>query len=258
MLDNKVVICGVDTSTLPKIKKEESLELLQKISKGDSLAKETFINANIRLVLSIIKRFPSAKVSRDDMFQAGCIGLIKAVDNFDLSVGVAFSTYAVPMILGEIKRILRTNNSLRVSRSIRDTAYHVLKARGELERQDEIATPSKIAQKLSIAEREVVYALDAISDPVSLYDPVYSKEGEELYLVDQISDEKQNDERWAENVALKTAVDKLGDRERKILYMRYFEGRTQTEISGAVGLSQAQVSRLEKNALKVLKTKISY
>lgn len=258
MLDNKVVICGVDTSTLPKIKKEESLELLQKISKGDSLAKEKFINANIRLVLSIIKRFPSAKVSRDDMFQAGCIGLIKAVDNFDLSVGVAFSTYAVPMILGEIKRILRTNNSLRVSRSIRDTAYQVLKARGELERQDEIATPSKIAQKLSIAEREVVYALDAISDPVSLYDPVYSKEGEELYLVDQISDEKQNDERWAENVALKTAVDKLGDRERKILYMRYFEGRTQTEISGAVGLSQAQVSRLEKNALKVLKTKISY
>ena len=258
MLDNKVVICGVDTSTLPKIKKEESLELLQKISKGDSLAKETFINANIRLVLSIIKRFPSAKVSRDDMFQAGCIGLIKAVDNFDLSVGVAFSTYAVPMILGEIKRILRTNNSLRVSRSIRDTAYQVLKARGELERQDEIAPPSKIAQKLSIAEREVVYALDAISDPVSLYDPVYSKEGEELYLVDQISDEKQNDERWAENVALKTAVDKLGDRERKILYMRYFEGRTQTEISGAVGLSQAQVSRLEKNALKVLKTKISY
>ncbi len=258
MLDNKVVICGVDTSTLPKIKKEESLELLQKISKGDSLAKEKFINANIRLVLSIIKRFPSAKVSRDDMFQAGCIGLIKAVDNFDLSVGVAFSTYAVPMILGEIKRILRTNNSLRVSRSIRDTAYQVLKARGELERQDEIATPSKIAQKLSIAEREVVYALDAISDPVSLYDPVYSKEGEELYLVDQISDEKQNDERWTENVALKTAVDKLSDRERKILYMRYFEGRTQTEISGAVGLSQAQVSRLEKNALKVLKTKISY
>ncbi|MBR2322717.1 MAG: sigma-70 family RNA polymerase sigma factor [Clostridia bacterium] len=258
MLDNKVVICGVDTSTLPRIKKEESIELLTKISKGDETAKQKFITANVRLVLSIIKRFPSAKVSRDDLFQAGCIGLIKAVDNFDLSVGVTFSTYAVPMIIGEIKRVLRTANSLRVSRSIRDTAYQVLKTRGELERQDEIATPSKIAEKLSIAESEVVYALDAISDPVSLYDPVYSKEGEELYLMDQISDEKENDERWTENACLKTAMDKLDEREKKILYMRYFEGRTQTEISGAVGLSQAQVSRLEKSALKVLKTKISY
>ena len=258
MLDNKVVICGVDTSTLPRINKEEIIELLTKISKGDETAKQKFITANVRLVLSIIKRFPSAKVSRDDLFQAGCIGLIKAVDNFDLSVGVTFSTYAVPMIIGEIKRVLRTANSLRVSRSIRDTAYQVLKTRGELERQDEIATPSKIAEKLSIAESEVVYALDAISDPVSLYDPVYSKEGEELYLMDQISDEKENDERWTENACLKTAMDKLDEREKKILYMRYFEGRTQTEISGAVGLSQAQVSRLEKSALKVLKTKISY
>ena len=258
MLDNKVVICGVDTSTLPRIKKEESFELLTKISKGDESAKQKFITANVRLVLSIIKRFPSAKVSRDDLFQAGCIGLIKAVDNFDLSVGVTFSTYEVPMIIGEIKRVLRTANSLRVSRSIRDTAYQVLKTRGELERQDEIATPSKIAEKLSIAESEVVYALDAISDPVSLYDPVYSKEGEELYLMDQISDEKQNDERWTENACLKIAMDKLDEREKKILYMRYFEGRTQTEISGAVGLSQAQVSRLEKSALKVLKSKISY
>ena len=258
MIDNKVVICGVDTSTLPRIKKEESIELLTKISKGDESAKQKFITANVRLVLSIIKRFPSAKVSRDDLFQAGCIGLIKAVDNFDLSVGVTFSTYAVPMIIGEIKRVLRTANSLRVSRSIRDTAYQVLKTRGELERQDVIATPSKIAEKLSIAESEVVYALDAISDPVSLYDPVYSKEGEELYLMDQISDEKQNDERWTENACLKIAMDKLDEREKKILYMRYFEGRTQTEISGAVGLSQAQVSRLEKSALKVLKSKISY
>ena len=172
MLENKVVICGVDTSTLPRIKKEESFELLNRISKGDEIAKQKFVTANIRLVLSIIKRFPSAKVPRDDLFQAGCIGLIKAVDNFDLSVGVTFSTYAVPMIIGEIKRVLRTSNSLRVSRSIRDTAYQVLKTRGELERQDEIPTPSKIAEKLDIAEREVVYALDAISDPVSLYDPV--------------------------------------------------------------------------------------
>lgn len=258
MTDNKVVICGVDTTTLPRIKKEESIELLTKISKGDQVAKQKFITANVRLVLSIIKRFPSAKVSKDDMFQAGCIGLIKAVDNFDLSVGVTFSTYAVPMIIGEIKRILRTANSLRISRSIRDTAYQVLKTRGELERQDEIPTPSKIAERLSIAESEVVYALDAISDPVSLYDPVYSKEGEELYLMDQISDEKENDERWTENAALSSAMKKLGEREKTILYMRYFEGRTQTEISSSVGLSQAQVSRLEKNALKVLKTKISY
>ncbi len=258
MTENKVVICGVDTSTLPRIKKEESIELLTKISKGDQIAKEKFITSNVRLVLSIIKRFPSAKVSRDDMFQAGCIGLIKAVDNFDLSVGVTFSTYAVPMIIGEIKRILRTANSLRVSRSIRDTAYQVLKTRGELERQDEVATPSKIAERLSIAESEVVYALDAISDPVSLYDPVYSKEGEELYLMDQIKDEKETDERWTENAALSSAMKKLGEREKTILYMRYFEGRTQTEISSSVGLSQAQVSRLEKNALKLLKTKISY
>lgn len=258
MTDNKVVICGVDTTTLPRISKEESIELLSKISVGDQVAKQKFITANVRLVLSIIKRFPSAKVSKDDMFQAGCIGLIKAVDNFDLSVGVTFSTYAVPMIIGEIKRILRTANSLRISRSIRDTAYQVLKTRGELERQDEVPTPSKIAEKLSIAESEVVYALDAISDPVSLYDPVYSKEGEELYLMDQISDEKENDERWTENAALSSAMKKLGEREKTILYMRYFEGRTQTEISSSVGLSQAQVSRLEKNALKVLKTKISY
>ena len=258
MLDSKVIICGVDTSTLPRIKNEESLELLKKISLGDTIAKEKFINANIRLVLSIIKRFPSAKVSKDDMFQAGCIGLIKAVDNFDLSVGVTFSTYAVPMIIGEIKRILRTANSLRVSRSIRDTAYQVLKTRNELERRDEAPTPYKIAKALSIAESEVVYALDAISDPVSLYDPVYSKEGEELYLMDQISDEKENDEKWTENAALSSAMKRLGEREKTILYMRYFEGRTQTEISSSVGLSQAQVSRLEKNALKVLKTKISY
>ena len=258
MTDNKVVICGVDTTTLPRISKEESIELLTKISVGDQVAKQKFITANVRLVLSIIKRFPSAKVSKDDMFQAGCIGLIKAVDNFDLSVGVTFSTYAVPMIIGEIKRILRTANSLRISRSIRDTAYQVLKTRGELERQDEVPTPSKIAEKLSIAESEVVYALDAISDPVSLYDPVYSKEGEELYLMDQISDEKENDERWTENAALSSAMKKLGEREKTILYMRYFEGRTQTEISSSVGLSQAQVSRLEKNALKVLKTKILY
>ena len=254
---NKVVICGVDTSTLPKITKEESRELLLKIKSGDQNAKNKFITANVRLVLSIIKRFHNAKVSKDDMFQAGCVGLIKATDNFDLSVGVLFSTYAVPMILGEVKRLLRTNNSLRVSRSIRDTAYLALKTRGELEKKDILATPEVIANTLGIAEKEVVYALDAISDPISLYEPVYNKEGEELLLMDRIEDDKQNDERWAENVSLKNAVNKLDERERKILYMRYFEGKTQTEISSMVGLSQAQVSRLEKTALKTLKNKIN-
>lgn len=256
-MQEKVEICGVDTRLLPKITKSESDELLLKIKNGDESAKNTFITANIRLVLSIIKRFPSAKVSKDDMFQAGCVGLIKAIDNFDIKFGVAFSTYAVPMVLGEIKRIIRTNNSLRVSRSIRDTAYQVLKTRGELEKKDVVATPTAIASSLGIMEQEVVYALDAISDPVSLYDPVYSKEGEELYLMDQISDEKENDERWTENACLKTAMDKLEEREKKILFMRYFEGRTQTEISSEVGLSQAQVSRLEKTALSTLKLKMS-
>lgn len=253
---NKVVICGVDTSKLPRITNEESKELLLEIKKGNEEAKNKFIMANIRLVLSIIKRFPNAKVSLDDLFQAGTIGLIKATCNFDLKFNVMFSTYAVPMILGEIKRVIRTNNSLRVSRSIRDTAYQVLKTRGELEKKDIIATPDIIAKELNILEKEVVYALDAISDPVSLYEPVYSKDGEELLLMDQISDECQTDEKWAENVALKNAVERLGDRERKILYMRYYEGKTQTEISSAVGLSQAQVSRLEKTALSTIKLKM--
>lgn len=252
----KVNICGVDTKTLPRLSKGESDLLLDKIKKGDEYAKSQFITANVRLVLSIIKRFHGAKVSKDDMFQAGCIGLIKAVDNFNLSFNVTFSTYAVPMIIGEIKRIIRTNNSLRISRSIRDTAYQVLKTRTELEKKDILATPQNIANELSIPESEVVYALDAISDPLSLYDPVYSKEGEELYLMDQISDVKECDDRWAENIALKCALEKLEEREKKILYLRYFEGRTQTEISMEVGLSQAQVSRLEKNALKILHAKL--
>ena len=253
---NKVIICGVDTSTLPKLKKGESVELLKRIKAGDVNAKTEFIKGNIRLVLSLIKRFRNTKVSEDDMFQAGCIGLIKATDNFDLSVGVMFSTYAVPMISGEIKRLIRGANSLRVARSIRDTAYMALKTRGELEREDVVATNDKIAEKIGVKESEVVYALDAIADPVSLYEPVYNKEGEELLLMDQIKDEKQTDERWTDNVMLKNAVEKLSEREKKILYMRYFEGRTQTEISSSVGLSQAQVSRLEKSALKEIRSKI--
>ena len=256
-MNNKVFICGVNTSDLPRLAEKETLELLKKAKAGNEVAREEFIVANMRLVLSVIKRFWSKNKSSDDVFQAGCIGLIKALDNFDLSVGVKFSTYAVPMIIGEIKRLLRDGNSMRISRSIRDTAYQVLKTRGELEKKDVTATPEVIAKELNIAEKEVVYALDAISDTISLYEPVYSKEGEELLLMDQISDEQQNDEKWAENVSLKCAVEKLDERERKILYMRYFEGKTQTEISSSVGLSQAQVSRLEKTALKTLKHKIS-
>ncbi len=254
----KVDICGIDTSNLLKLTQTQSQELLLKIKEGDKKAKETFTIANARLVLSIIKRFPQSKISPEDMFQAGMIGLIKSVENFDLSVGVRFSTYAVPMIIGEIKRIIRQHNSMRVSRSIRDTAYKVLQARSQIESEiGDKATMAQIAERLNIAEREVVYALDAIADPVSLYDPVYNKNGDELLLMDQIGDEKNTDEKWTENVALESALSKLEERERKIVYMRYYEGKTQTEISSEIGLSQAQVSRLEKSALVRLKKGIS-
>ncbi len=253
----KVEICGVDTSGLPKLSAKENEELMLLIKKGDKKAREKFIVGNMRLVLSLVKRFRAKNGASDDVFQAGCVGLIKAIDNFDISVGVKFSTYAVPMIIGEIKRFLRDGNSLRVSRSIRDTAYRVLKAREEIERGDEEATIDKIASHLGVAEREVVYALDAISDPVSLYEPVYNKAGDTLLLMDQLKDEKCSDEIWTEHVALSDAMQKLGERERKILFLRYFEGKTQTEISQEVGISQAQVSRLEKNALGRLKRNIS-
>ncbi len=256
-MTSKVVICGVDTSSLPKLSKEESLSLLERIKSGDEIAKNKFITANIRLVLSIIKRFPNSKISYDDMFQAGCVGLIKATLNFDLSFNVMFSTYAVPLIIGEVKRLIRNSNGVRVSRSIRDTAYNVLKTRGELEKENDRITSQMVAEKLNILESEVVYALDAISDNISLYDPVYNKEGEELLLMDKIEDSTENEEKWAENACLKNAMERLEDREKKILYMRYYEGKTQTEISSSVGLSQAQVSRIEKNALKILKSKIN-
>ncbi|MBQ3116479.1 MAG: sigma-70 family RNA polymerase sigma factor [Clostridia bacterium] len=255
-MSHKVVICGVDTSTLPRLNEQQTNDLLAKIKSGDEVAKEQFIVGNMRLVLSVIKRFWSKCKSSDDVFQAGCIGLIKAVDNFDLSVGVKFSTYAVPMIIGEIKRFLRDGNSLRVPRSIRDTAYQVLKTRGEIEKRDEEATLERIAVEMNVALKEVVYALDAISDTVSLFDPVYNKSGDELLLVDQIGDDKCSEEIWTENVALLTALDTLEGREQKIIRLRYFEGKTQTEISEEIGISQAQVSRLEKNALKEMKNLI--
>lgn len=255
-MSSKVVICGVNTAALPKISAARSQELLERIAAGDENAREEFIIANMRLVLSVIKRFWAKKACSDDVFQAGCIGLIKAIDNFDLSVGVMFSTYAVPMIVGEIKRFLRDGNSLRVSRSVRDTAYQALKTRCEIEKRDEEASLERIAAEMNVKLSEVVYALDAISDTVSLYDPVYNKSGDTLMLMDQLGDEKNTDENWTENVALDSAIGFLGDREKKIIYLRYYEGKTQTEISQDIGISQAQVSRLEKNALKEIKNLI--
>ncbi len=254
---SKVVICGVDTTGLPKLTAEENEELMIRLKNGDKAARDKFIVGNMRLVLSLVKRFWAKNANADDVFQAGCVGLIKAIENFDLKFGVKFSTYAVPMIMGEIKRYLRDGNSLRVSRSIRDTAYRILKVREGIEERDEEATIEKIAAEMQVKEREVVYCLDAISDPVSLYDPVYNKEGDTLKLVDQLYDETQSDEIWTERVALREAIDRLTERERKILMLRYYEGKTQTEISAEVGISQAQVSRLEKNALGTLKKEIS-
>lgn len=252
----KVVICGVDTTGLPKLTAEENDKLMRALKEGDRNAREKFIVGNMRLVLSLVKRFWAKNANADDVFQAGCVGLIKAIDHFDLKFNVKFSTYAVPMIMGEIKRYLRDGNSLRVSRSIRDTAYRILKTREAIEESDEEATIAKIAERMQIREREVVYALDAISDPISLYDPVYNKSGDTLELVDQIYDESQSDEIWTEHVALREALERLGERERKILQMRYYEGKTQTEISAEVGISQAQVSRLEKNALQNIRSQI--
>ena len=246
MNSKSVEICGINTSMLPKINSQECVKLLKEMKNGNEKAKEKLIMANMRLVLSVIKKFNNPSLSKDDLFQAGCLGLIKAATNFDLSVGVKFSTYAVPMIIGEVKRCVRQRNSLRVPRSIRDTAYKVLKMRNQIEREDKEATNEEIARRLNIREKEVAYALDAISDTVSLYDPVYNKEGDTLLIMDQLADETTVDV-WTENVALKNALNELNEREQKIIYLRYYEGKTQTEISTEIGLSQAQVSRLEKN-----------
>ena len=253
----KVVICGVDTSGLPRLTSKENEELMLRLKAGDEAAREKFIVGNMRLVLSLVKRFWSKNANADDVFQAGCVGLIKAIDNFNTDFNVKFSTYAVPMILGEIKRYLRDGNSLRVSRSIRDTAYRILKVREGIEERDEEATIEKIAAVMQVKEREVVYALDAISDPVSLYDPVYNKSGDTLELMDQLFGESQGESIWTERVALREAMEKLDEREKRILLLRYYEGKTQTEISAEVGISQAQVSRLEKNALGSIRKEIS-
>ncbi|KGM96100.1 sporulation sigma factor SigG [Clostridium novyi A str. 4552] len=251
MMINKVEICGVNTSKLPVLKEKEMKELLLKMKDGDNLSREKFVRGNLRLVLSVIQRFNNRGENVDDLFQVGCIGLIKAIDNFDLSQNVKFSTYAVPMIIGEIRRYLRDNNSIRVSRSLRDIAYKALQVRDRIIRKEnKDPNVSQIAKELDLPREEVVFALDAIQDPVSLFEPIYHDGGDALYVMDQISDNKNADESWIENISIKEAMKKLNEREKLILNMRFFQGRTQMEVADEIGISQAQVSRLEKTALK--------
>lgn len=255
---NKVEICGVNTSRLPVLTNEEKEELFQKIRQGDEKARERYIKGNLRLVLSVIKRFSSSNENADDLFQIGCIGLIKAIDNFNTELNVKFSTYAVPMIIGEIRRYLRDNNSIRVSRSLRDVAYKAIYARESYMRKNlKEPTVAEIAEEIGIGKEEIVFALDAIQSPMSLYEPVYTEGGDTLYVMDQISDKKNREENWVEDLSLKEAMRRLGDRERDIIRMRFYEGKTQMEVAREIGISQAQVSRLEKNALKSMKNYLS-
>ena len=253
-MQGKVEICGVNTSKLKVLKSEETMELLKRARGGDMEARVQLIAGNLRLVLSVIQKFTNRGENVDDLFQVGCIGLIKAIDNFNTDLDVRFSTYGVPMIVGEIRRYLRDNSSLRVSRSMRDTAYKVLQAKEKYisEHQKE-PTIEEIAKILEIKREEVVFALDAIVDPVSLYEPVYDHGGDTICVMDQVRDSKNTDESWLEQIALKEAMNRLSDRERKILNLRFFEGKTQMEVSAEVGISQAQVSRLEKNAISQIK-----
>ncbi len=251
---NKVAICGVDTSTLPKLKNDDLMELLKRVKQGDELAREQFVVANLRLVLSVVQRFSGKKEKADDMFQVGCVGLMKAIDNFDTTLNVKFSTYAVPMIIGEIRRFLRDNNSIRVSRSLRDIAYRALKAREHLsKRLGREATNEEIANEIDVDIKDVNFALDAISETVSLNEPVYNDGNETVRIMDQVSDVKNSEENITEQIAIKDAVSKLSQREKEILLMRYYIGKTQIEVSEEIGISQAQVSRLEKNALDSMK-----
>lgn len=251
---NRVVICGVNTARLPLLTDKEKNELFDRIEQGDMAARETFIKGNLRLVLSVIQRFSNSNENPDDLFQVGCIGLIKAIDNFDRSMDVKFSTYAVPMILGECRRYLRDNNSIRVSRSLRDIAYKAIYTKDALlKKLDREPTVDEIAKEIDVAPEDITTALDAISMPVSLYEPVYQEGGDTLYIVDQLSDKKNKEENWVENISLKEAMKKLNEREYNILRLRFFEGKTQTEVASEIAISQAQVSRIEKSAIKSLK-----
>ncbi len=251
---NRVEICGIDTNTLPKYTASEMAELMHQIKQGSEIAKEKFIYGNMRLVLSIVQRFSNRKESPDDMFQVGCVGLIKAIENFNVNLNVKFSTYAVPMIIGEIRRFLRDNSALRVSRSLRDIAYKALQSREKLsfvlQREPSL---EEIAEDLQTPVKEVACALDAISEPMSLSEPIYSDDLEASELCDYIADVENCDEKWLDNVSIKDALNDLNQREKKILVLRYFVGKTQIEVSDEVGISQAQVSRLEKSALKCIK-----
>ena len=257
MYYNKVKLCGVNTSKLKTLTAEEKNELLRKSKNGDMHAREELISGNMRLVLSIIQRFGSRGEDADDLFQVGCIGLIKAIDNFDLDVGVKFSTYAVPMIIGEIRRYLRDNSMIRVSRSQRDLAYRALRVKEELSlRLSRDPTDAEIAAEIEAEPAAVTEALTSITTPLSLYEPVFSEGGDALYLMDQISDDKENDETWIDNIAIGEAMKRLSDRERSIISMRFFRGKTQMEIADEIGISQAQVSRIEKGALDRIRRQI--
>ena len=254
---NKVEICGVNTSQLKTLTDEEKRDLLRKAKGGDEDARQRLVHGNLRLVLSVIQRFSARHDDMDDLFQVGCIGLIKAIDNFNIELDVKFSTYAVPMIIGEIRRYLRDNNAIRISRSVRDTAYRALQAREALlaEKQSE-PTVDEIASRIGEKKENVMRAMEAIVDPISLYEPVYSENGDSIYLMDQLSDSNPSDEAWLENIALREAMKKLTERERKIINMRFYGNKTQMEIAQEIGISQAQVSRLEKVALERIKKQI--
>ena len=251
---NKVEICGVNTSKLPVLKAEEKEELFRRIKEGDEEARELYIKGNLRLVLSVIKRFSNNNENMDDLFQIGCIGLIKAIDNFDTTLNVKFSTYAVPMIIGEIRRYLRDNNSIRVCRSLRDIDYRAIYAKESYMKSNlKEPTIAEIANEIGIEKEMIVYAMDAIQNPVSLFEPVYTEGGDTLYVMDQISDKKNKEETWVENLSLREAINRLNNRERHIIDLRFYEGKTQIEVAREIGISQAQVSRLEKNALRTMR-----
>ena len=253
-MQGKVQICGVNTSELKVLSGKECTELLIRAQQGDRAARDALVEGNLRLVLSVLQRFSGRGESMDDLFQVGCIGLIKAIENFDVNLGLRFSTYVVPMISGEIRRFLRDGSPVRVSRSLRDTAYHVLQAKEKLTAETgREPNEDEIAAALGIRRQDVVFSLDAISDPVSLYEPVYSDSGENLRVMDQVGDKRNTDEQWIEQIALSNAVDTLDAREKRILALRYYAGRTQTEVAADIGISQAQVSRLEKSAIEKIK-----
>ena len=258
MAHYKVEICGINTSKLPLLSNDEKKELFSKIQQGDKTAREQYIRGNLRLVLSIIQRFNNSNENIDDLFQIGCIGLMKAIDNFDVTQDVKFSTYAVPMIIGEVRRYLRDNNAIRVSRSLRDTAYKAIYAKEALmKRQETEPTLEDIAKEIDVPPEDIVFALDAIQSPVSLYEPVYSEGGDTLYVMDQISDKKSREDNWVEHLSLRDALEHLPERENHIIKLRYFEGKTQMEVAEEIHISQAQVSRLEKNALNTMKHHLS-